>query len=175
MNKIKFVSLFFRVLFQLIFLAFILLQIGGWIYPQKFFFSVIPSVYQNYAFNEFDINAKIMGFFVTLAPTLLKLLVFYFLIKLFRSFEQHEFFSANNVRYIRNAGYALLLEQIINPASEFLLGFVLTSHNPPGFRLASMSISDTNIGLLLTALIIILISWIMAEGHKLHHEQQLTI
>ena len=149
----------------------------GWVLAplQYNFLNVIPNTYLPYIRNHFDINTRIAGFFVTLTPTIIKLLVVYSLIKLFRLYERHEFFSAINVHYIRNTGYALLLLQIINPMCEFFLGFVLTSANPPGFRLASFTINDSNLGLILTALIIILISWIMSEGCKLLDEQQLTI
>jgi hypothetical protein len=38
-----------------------------------------------------------------------------------------------------------------------------------------MTMSETNIGVILTSLIIILISWVMTEGRKLNDEQQLII
>lgn len=177
MKKIKYVSLFFRLLFQVTFVCMILGQVLGWIYAPTYspLLNVIPIVYEPYLFHEFDINTKVSGFFITLMPLLLKLLVIYYLIKLFRLYEKHEFFSTKNVYYIRNAGYALLFTQIINPLCDFFLGFIITSGNPPGFRLASFSIRDHNLGLLLTSLVIILISWIMLEGCKLQDEQQLTI
>jgi hypothetical protein len=176
MNKIKYVSLFFKLLFQIIFICLLIMQVIGWVYaPIDSWFNVIPRVYQASIANNFDLNTKIAGFVVTMVPTAIKLMVLYFLIKLFALYERHEFFSENNVRYIRNAGYALFLEQIIRPISDFILGFVLTSGNPPGLRYATMIITGTNLGLMLTALVIILISWIMTEGAKLHDEQQLTI
>jgi|SRR5579885_525890 hypothetical protein len=176
MNKIKYVSLFFRLLFQIIFVCMLCMQVIGWVYaPIDSWFNVIPRVYQDNIAYKLDLNTKIAGFVVTMIPTMIKLMVLYFLIKLFGLYERLEFFSANNVRYIRNAGYALLLEQIIRPFSDFILGFILTSGNPPGFRYATMIITGTNLGLMLTALVIILISWIMTEGAKLHDEQQLTI
>ncbi len=176
MNKIKYVSLFFRLLFQVIFVCLLLFQILGWIYaPMVSWFNVIPAVYQLNITDNLDLNTKIAGFVVTMVPTMVKLMVLYYLIKLFLLYEHCEFFSANNVYYIRNTGYALLLEQITKPIFDFILGFVLTSGNPPGFRYATIIITGTNLGLMLTALVIILISWIMIEGAKLHAEQQLTI
>jgi hypothetical protein len=64
---------------------------------------------------------------------------------------------------------------MIKPLTDFLLGFVLTSGNPPGFRVAMATISDANMGVILTSLIIILSSWIISEGCKLKEEQQLII
>ena len=178
MKRIKYVSLFFRVLFQIIFVCLILIQIVGWVYaPVQFqYFNVVPNFYYSYVFyNHFDLNTKIAGFFITLIPTLIQLTVVYSLIRLFQLYERHEFFSIKNVFHIRQAGYALLLLQFLTPICNFLLGFVLTSVNPPGYRFARLNINDTNIGLIFTALIIILISWIMSEGRKLQDDQQLTI
>lgn len=90
-------------------------------------------------------------------------------------YEQGKIFSLNHVKYIRNIGYALLIGQIVEPFYQGIMGFILTAHNPPHHRFATVTLDQTNIGMLLTALLVILISWIMAEGYKLHQEQQLTI
>lgn len=177
MNKIKYVSLFFKLFFQVSFVCLIAAQIFGWIYAptQGGFFNVIPKSYQSLIMNHFTLNTKIAGFFISCFPLAVKLTVLYSLIKLFSLYERFEFFSAQNVLHIRNAGYALLLLELINPIAELLLGFVLTSANPPGFRIAMMTMDDANIGMILTATLIILTSWIMSEGCKLKEEQQLII
>ena len=79
------------------------------------------------------------------------------------------------MRYIRNIGYALIVTQVIDPIYQGIMGFVLTWHNPPGHRFSAISLDQTNIGVILIALIVILISWIMSEGCKLREEQQLTV
>jgi len=177
MNKIKCVSLFFRILFIAVFLGCIAVQVFGWVYVPMdgVYLNIIPKGYQAYVQGPFSVSDKLAGFSITLIPTIFKLLLFYCLIKLFGLYGKFEFFSENNVRYIRNAGYSLLLYQLTNPICEFVLGFILTAKNPPGFRFAGLFLTGLNIGLILTSLIIILISWIMAEGVKLQIEQQLTI
>lgn len=180
MNKIKYVSLFFRLFFQVTFVCLIAAQIIGWIYApyapmHAGFCNVIPKAYQSLIMNHFTLNTKIAGFFITTIPLLVKLTVLYSLIKLFLLYENFEFFSAQNVLRIRNTGYALLLLELVNPITEFLLGFVLTSANPPGFRIATITIDDANFAMILTAMLIILTSWIMSEGCKLKEEQQLII
>lgn len=177
MNKIKNVSLIFKILFQAIFVGLIFVQILGWIYAPtaNLALNVIPHSYQGHVQHVLTLNDKIAGFFVTAIPTIAKLLTFYFLIKLLGLYQRLVFFSEENVRYIKNAGYSLLMLQLINPVCELLLGFILTSGNPPGSRFASISMTEWDIGFILTALIIILASWIMAEGCKLLNEQQLTI
>ena len=177
MNKIKYVSLFFRLFFQITFVCLIVAQVVGWFYTPfgGWLFNVIPLTYQHLIMNTFNMNTRVAGFFLSSIPLGIKLMVLYFLIKLFRLYEQHEFFSIKNVLYIRNAGYALFILQIIKPFADFLLGFILTSGNPPGFRVATMTISDANVGVILTSMLIILSSWIMSEGCKLKDEQQLII
>ena len=105
----------------------------------------------------------------------IELYILYSLIKLFKLYEKAEIYSINSVRYIRNIGYALIITQLVNPIYEGLMGVALTWHNPTGHRFASISLDQTNIGIVLVALLVILISWIMAEGCKLREEQQLTI
>jgi hypothetical protein len=119
---------------------------------------------------------KLLGFFVSAILLGIALFILYFLIKLFRLYEKGEIFSFNNVRYIRNIGYVLLIGQLIaSPLNQFLMGLVLTWRNPHGHRFAAITLDQTNFGILLTALLVLLISWIMAEGYKLREEQQLTI
>lgn len=178
MKKIKYVSIFFKLLFQVTFVLLIVAQVAGWVYapqPIVLFFNVIPAPYQNIVLHALDWNTKIAGFCLSSVSLLIKLVVVYSLIQLFSLYQRHEFFSQENVLYIRNAGYALLLLQIVKPLSDFFLGFILTAHNPPGLRIAMMTMSETNIGVILTSLIIILISWVMTEGRKLNDEQQLII
>lgn len=177
MNKIKYVSMCFRIIFQIIFLILILAQIIGWIYApiNISLFNIIPPGYQIYLQHSLSVSDKIAGFAITIIPTAIKLITCYCLIQLLYLYERFEFFSEKNVRHIQHAGYSLLLFQLLNPLSEFVLGFILTANNPPGFRFARMSLTEMNIGLIFTALIIILVSWIMAEGVKLRNEHQLTV
>lgn len=195
MNRIKNVSLFFRIIFQIIFIALPVLLVVGWIYaPNELVLfhgsiklDVIPISYRglhNYIPNAAPENAilhtlslgeKILGFLVSVIPLLVELFILYSLIKLFKLYEQGEIFSMQHVRYIRNIGYALLIGQLIEPFYQFIMGLVLTLNNPSHHRYASITLDQTNIGILLTALLVILISWIMAEGYKLKEEQQLTI
>lgn len=177
MKKIKCVSLFFRLFFQATFICLIAVQLVGWFYAplDSRFFNVVPLSYQRFILHTFDFNTRVAGFFISSIPLIIKLMVLYYLVKLFRLYEQQEFFSIKNVLYIRNAGYALLTFEIVKPFIDFFLGFILTSGNPPGFRIATVTISDANVGVILTSMLIILSSWIMSEGCKLKEEQQLII
>ncbi len=183
MNKIKRVSLFFRIVFQFVFFALPVSLIISWIYaPNEFMFlagifkwNAIPVAYHDAILHTLSVNEKIMGGLVSVIPLIVKMGIFYFLIKLFRLYEHGDIFSSKHVKYIRNIGYTLLIGQLIEPFYQFVMGFVLTLHNPPHHRYAAITLDQTNIGMLLTALLVILISWIMAEGYRLREEQQLTI
>ncbi len=183
MNKIKKISLFFRILFQIIFVTLPILLIITWVYaPDELMLFIgiiklnaIPATYQGSILHPLTASEKTLGCLVSAIPMLVNLCILYFLIQLFKLYETGEIFSIANVKYIRNIGYALLVGQLIQPFYQFVMGLILTMHNPPHHRYAAITLDQTNIGILLTALLVILISWIMAEGCALREEQQLTI
>lgn len=185
MNKIKRISLFFRIIFQVLFIAFPIFLIIGWInapeslniFANVIKMNVIPPSYTSMGaiLHKLSAAEKLLGFLINSVPLLIELFILYSLIKLFRLFERGEIFSINNVRYIRNIGYGLLAGQLLDPIYESIMGLFLTWYNPPGHRLITVTFDQTNFGTLLTALLVILISWIMAEGCKLREEQQLTV
>ncbi len=183
MNKIKNVSLFFKVVFQIIFFLLPILFVMSWYYaPQELNLLIgiirinaIPISYQNDVLHELSQSERIFGGLVGVIPLIIQMLVLYFLIKLFKLYEKGEIFSLRHVKYIRNIGYTLFAGQLIEPFYQGIMGVILTLHNPPHHRFVTITLDQTNIGMLLTALLVILISWIMAEGYKLREEQQFTI
>lgn len=183
MNKIQRISLFFRVIFQILFVALpVLLMIAWTTSPESLVLfsglinlSFVPHSYVSQILHELTRTDRLFGFAVSAIPTAIELYILYSLIKLFNLYERGEIFTLNNVRYIRNIGYALLITQLINPIYESLMGIALTFHNPKGHRFFTITLDQTNMGIIFVAFIIILISWIMAEGCRLREEQQLTI
>lgn len=183
MNKIQRVSSFFKIMFQIIFVLIPILHIIGWMNAPETFsimektlsMNVIPPPYRDAILHKMSGEEKFLGGLIGTAPLIIDLFIIYSLIKLFRLYEAGEIFSMRNVEYIRNIGYALLAVEIVNPVYQGVLGVMLTWNNPPGHKFASVTLDQTNIGMVLTALLVILISWIMAEGCKLREEQQLTV
>jgi hypothetical protein len=125
-----------------------------------------------------------MGFFTNLLaclvdaiPLIFMELIFYWLIRLFVLYEKAEIFSLKNVSYIKRIACALIILQFVKPFVEGLLTFVLTWQNPPGqdLRFISMSFHNTSSGLLVVGVLVLLVSWVMAEGARMREEQQLTI
>lgn len=195
MEKIRRVSLYFRMIFQLIFIALPVLLIISWIYAPEslvllygiIHLDAIPANYngmhvfssqglpEKALLHTLSVSEKTLGCLVSAIPMMVNMFILFMLIKLFRLYEKGEIFTVNNVKYIRSIAYALLAGQFIDPIYQFVMGIVLTMHNPPHHRFASITLDQTNIAIVLTALLVILISWIMLEGYKLREEQQLTV
>lgn len=183
MSKIKHVSLIFRYSLQLIFILMPLLLAIFWInapHPlariaphSSFFLSYIPGGLN--ILYPLSAQTKILGFAVSLIPLSINLIIIYLLISLFKQFSNNEIFTINNVRTIKRIGYALLIGQLLSPIHQALLSAVLTWSNPPGMRTISVSFVGTNIGIILTAVLLILISWIFAQGAEIQEEQQYTV
>jgi hypothetical protein len=181
MNKIKRVSLCFRMLFQIAFITLPILVILSWIKAPAPLLTMAGDIAINMIPHDYPIlhplstTTHLLGFLVSMIPVTVTLFTLHYLIKLFGLYEKGEIFSLQNVNLIRNIGYTLFIGQLINPIYDVLISLTLTWNNPPGHRLASITVDQTNIGILLVAFMVILISWIMAEAYKLREEQQLTI
>lgn len=178
-TKIKRVSLALRWLLQFTFVAIPVIYIIAWV--------KVPDILAIFAIpvdlipkgitiaHTLTISTKIYAGLINALPLLLSELILFLLIKLFRLYEQAIIFSLQNIKYIKRIGYLLLTMQIIRPICEGFAGAILTWGNPPGQRIATMSISGIDFVFLLTAVLIILISWVMTEGYHLRIDQQLTI
>jgi glucan phosphoethanolaminetransferase (alkaline phosphatase superfamily) len=178
--KIKSVSRLFKLFFQIVFIILPILHLIAWVYaPEPLLlpmgaiisaFSDIPILY------TLSFSTKLLGFLVSAVPLIVMECMLYFLIQLFGLYQQNEIFSLKNVQYLKKIGYALLIAQLAKPIFDgFLLSMLLTWHNPHGHRFASISIQGLDLALVLTAFLVILIAWIMAEGCRLREEQKLTI
>lgn len=184
MEKIKKVSLFFRVLFQITFIFIPLLLILFWINaPQpvglpQFGFGVSFIPEQAGSFQILHVLSpmtKLMGLLICFIPIGVYEFILYFLIRLFRLYSRGEIFSLLSVSYIKKVGYTLLIGQALEPLYQALQTANLSWGNGHGHRVIAISVSGTNIGIILFALLTILIAWIMTEACKLREEQQLTV
>lgn len=183
MNKIKFVSRFFRSLFIAALCVLPVATAIAWYYAPtqvpalipNMRYSAIPLAYQQQALPMLSDTQKLLGFFIASIPMAVTLFILITLIKLFGLYERGKIFTLQHVRYISRIGYALLLGQIANIVSEAAIGVLLTWHNSPGQRVLSVTLDQTNLEVVLIALMVVLVAWIMAEGCKLQEEQQFTI
>lgn len=183
MSKIIHISIFFRIFFQILFLALPLFLILAWLHSTGSLkiigglinLNYIPAAYSNHILHSLSSSEKYLALGLNIIPLMGQLYILFALINLFKRYEKGEIFSIQNVHYIRNLGYALFILQIIDLLYQGAMGFILTSANPEGHRFAAITLEQSQLGRMFIALIIILISWIMAEASKLSEEQQLTI
>jgi len=193
MNKIKLVSRLLRIFFQLNFFVVPFLLVLYWMgAPESLhilpgfieinldhsmtdrFFSNCHSLNGFPVVHTLSTTAKIFGFVFSLVPAGFYLFGCYFAVKLFRSYENNEIFSFNNVKYIRNISYILFWSQLIGePVYQALISVTITWNNHPKFL--SIDFDQTNFGILFISLLMILVSWIMTEGYKLREEQKFTV
>lgn len=181
-NRIKRVSTVFRLLFQVLLVAVPVVHILAWLNAPMpidvsgalgFFVSVVPKGIA--ILSPLSTTTKLYGFAVSGISVIVIEFMLYFLIKLFKLYERAEIFSLANVNYLKKIGYALLIQQFARIICNGFLSMILTWHNPAGHRVAVLTIATVEITAILTAVLVILISWIMAEGCRLREEQQLTI
>ena len=188
MHKIKRASFFFRILFQISFCLLPVLLILFWVIgptsptpptsssSMKFGASFIPGTIPMDAIAlPLSNTTKLLGFLVSLIPALVTECTLYFLIRLFRRYEHGEIFTLQNVNYFKKIGYTLLIGEALHPIYYAILTTILSWNNPIGKRYAAISITTPNLNVIVIAFLIILISWVMAEGYKLREEQQYTV
>jgi uncharacterized membrane protein len=186
MNKIKVVSRLLRVGFQLCFFVVPVLLFFYWLNAPKplemlshlIVVNMLPDphyVPANFpVINYLSPTTKILGFIFSFIPAGFVLVICHYLVKLFRAFENNEIFTISNVKFVRNISYLLLASQLIGqPIYQALLTVALTWNNHP--KMIMISFNQSNIGILVVSLLIILIAWIMTEGYKLREDQALTI
>jgi hypothetical protein len=195
MQPIQRVSRYFRLFIQIIFLFLPLMEIAYWITNGHFIPSPIGVGYAD-GTPPFDLwksidfqmippnlpelaslkpHVKFLGFLINLIPLFFCMMVLYFLIGLFKLYEQMQIFSEKNVSYIRKIGWTILISQMVNPFYQALMTFTLTFNNPVGQRFVALNFSSGHLTAIFTGLLLILISWIMDEGRKLQEEQKYTV
>ena len=69
----------------------------------------------------------------------------------------------------------LLISQAANLGYQMLFNLVITWQFGPGHRFTGFVVSDTNISMVITGCVVLLISWIMAEAHKLQEDNLYTV
>jgi len=128
-------------------------------------------------FPEFPLawDIRMFGLAVNMLPLSVSMLSLWWLIRLFDCFTIGEIFTENTVKYIRYLGWTMVAGVAVTPIYDALITLVLTMHNDVGERLIAISFEGTDFEELITAGVIILVSWIMEEGRKLRETDELTV
>lgn len=178
MNKIRSISRKLRVAFIIALIITPLINILVWMYydklPDEISMTLIP---HSLNLNQININplTKTLACLVAMLQVGVIMYALNLLIKLFKNYEQNEIFTTTNVTYYRRLGYSVFLWIIFDKIVEILTSIILTFQNPVGHRVMAVKFSGADLVGLGAGVIIILIAWIMNEGHRLQEDQSLTI
>lgn len=115
----------------------------------------------------------ICGSFTGLLPLLLGLIV---LKKLFQNYYGGHIFTLENADRYKKLGILFFLHALIaQPLQGLLMVLAATLSNPPGHRFITIGFGTPNLEAIFCGVLVIVISWVMAEAQKLQDEQQLTV
>lgn len=177
MSEIELFSRKISRLFQLFFFSSPIFTIIFWLWPEQMLsFGInpfpIPSQEVTVTFNGLS---KLLGFGISLLPTMIVMILFYMLAKLFKNYQNGEVFSQNNISYYKKLGKYLFLLACVNFLCTGLMSVALTCQNLSGQRTLCLSIGMAQIFPILIGLVIIGISHVMNEAFRLDEEQKYTI
>lgn len=115
----------------------------------------------------------ISGSFMGLLPLLLGAIM---LKKLFQNYKVGCIFTLENAGRYKKLGALFFLHAFIaQPLQGLLYVLAITLSNPPGHRFISIGFGTPNLETIFCGILVIIISWVMAEAQKLQDDQHLTI
>ena len=120
-------------------------------------------------------SARFMGFLVTMMPAAVAISGAYYLMRLFRLYEQGQIFRPPNVLCFKKLSRVLIWWFAVGILHKSLLSVALTLHNPPGQRIITLGIGSPDLTALLLGGILAVIAWVMEEGRKLQEDQDFTV
>jgi hypothetical protein len=188
MNKIKKVSAYLLVVFNMILLGLPLLIITEWVFMDV---EPIKSLVANGAllgpvttidgtiyFSDIKWSpvTKLLGISANLfaiLPICLSLIV---LKQIFGNYKKAEIFTVTNARYYKQLGLLFFVDAFFaKPITHMLTVLAATFSNEPGHRYISLSFGTPNIEAIFCGVLVLVISWVMLEASRLNEEQELTI
>ena len=120
-------------------------------------------------------DVRLLVLLALAVPTALTSYVLWNLALLFRSYARDEIFTDDNTRRLRRVGVFLLVRELLSPLEDAALSVILTMHNAPGERMLTISLEDSNLTSIVTALTIIVAAHVMAQARAIKAEAELTI
>ena len=107
---------------------------------------------------------RIFGFTLTIIPTTLMIMGLLSLQEFLSNLQKSDYFNPNNPTLLRKFAYMLLWSTLARPLIGALVSIVITINNPPGQRTVAFSLGTDEISGVFVALLIILLSLLMAES-----------
>lgn len=125
---------------------------------------------------ELSLTTKILALLGNLLTAFPYIFGYILLHKLFLNYQKGKIFISDNITIYKKLGRLSFIHGILCiPLSETIMVLVATSVNPPGHRCLQIGFGTPSLEAILCGLLIIVISWVMQQGHALQEENQLTI
>ena len=137
--------------------------------------SLLPAGADAEAIGPVTAATRWLGLGVAAVPTALTSAMLLTLSALFGGYARGEVFTHASVHRIRRVGLLLLVRELLAPLTGAAMTMVLTMNNPPGQRMASVGLDDSNVTLVVTALMLMVAARVMDRARELHEDAVLTI
>lgn len=125
--------------------------------------------------NPLSSFARFWGFVAYFPMALLQTYWLWQLKKLFSYYAQGKIFTLETTNCIRRTAWTFFTIAFVSIILDGLLSVILTSNNPVGHRMFSISFGTYQITDILVGLILVVIAWIMNEACRLQEEMELTV
>lgn len=107
---------------------------------------------------------------LSILPLSVTLVALFNLRRLFGLYAQGNIFEAANVQCFRNMGWALVLIMPTNVLFHSALSVLLSFDQAAGERMLAISISSDDVGVAVVGVVIVVVSWVMAEAADLSRD-----
>ena len=107
---------------------------------------------------------RFFGFTLSIIPTILMIKGLLSLKEFLNNLQKSDYFNPNNPTLLRKFAYMLLWSTLARPLIGALVSIVITINNPPGQRTVAFSLGTDEISGVFVALLIMLLSLLMAES-----------
>lgn len=181
MFSIQRFSGYFLSFLNLLFLILPLWLVGRWAFVETlapYFFTPIqtPDGVVNVTGLNLSILSRSLGFFGDFISCLPFLISLFFLKRLFKNYQKGNIFSLENVYSYRKLGWLCFWDGLLaKPLQQAFMTVAATLSNPPGHRCIMVSFGTPNLEALFWGILVLAVSWVMAEGYKIQEDQNLTI
>lgn len=169
-RKIQLVSSVMMTFCLIAMIAIPLLSLWVWLDFNSFASSVAANSKLFLRPETITMSQRVLAFITHILPVLVLLLGINYLRHLFGLYRQAIFFSADNTRCWYRFAVLLFLSTLIQPIKHALLSIILTWNNPPGQKALSVSFGSAELSALFVSGILLLVAWVMREGHRLARE-----
>jgi hypothetical protein len=180
MKNIQKVSFVLRMVFQSLLVLLPIMLLVFWVYA-PYFYEHFRDFANYYIPSGIEILHPltaincVFGFLANLLPTAVTMTILFFLIRLFKLYEKGEIFAKQNAKYIHNIALVMLIGQGVNFIYEALISLDMTFDNPAGKKVAVVTFGTCDIYNIITAVMLLVVSWIMLEAAKLQEEHKYIV